>query len=331
MRGGRRPAEVRLKVVENKTAFITGGASGIGLGMAQAFLGAGMRVVIADLRPDALEDAAEALRSAVSATGADKRLHVLPLDVTDRAAMSAAAAAAEHVFGDIHVLCNNAGVGMMGGVKSMTYDDWDWCLSVNLGGVINGIQTFLPRMLAHGQGGHIVNTSSIGAFSPGPGGIAYLAAKSAVATLSEALRIDLLEDNIGVTSLLPGPTRTNINRVADLRPERFQNTGLRQIEEQLRHTPLFDNGLDPLEVGEMVLDAVRRDLLFVFTHNDFKPGVAQRFEAILAGFPPGPIDPERGKRFGFPLVHPLYAEILRRKESPAGSRSREDGGDDERC
>ncbi len=308
-----------MKVVANKSAFITGGASGIGFGMAQAFLRAGMRVVIADVRPDALQSAAAAL-------GARKRLLELPLDVTDRAAMRSAADTAERAFGPIHVLCNNAGVGMLGGVKSMTYDDWDWCLSVNLGGVVNGIQTFLPRMLAHGQGSHIVNTSSIGAVSPGPGGTAYLGAKAAVAVLSEALQMELLEDNIGVTVLIPGPTRSNIHKIAELRPKQFQDTGLRQIEDQLRQAPLFDNGLDPLEVGEMVLDAIRRKLLFVFTHNEFKAGVAQRFEAILQAFPRGPVDVERGKRFGFPLVHPLYAEILRRNEPPASSQPVDDQG-----
>jgi NAD(P)-dependent dehydrogenase (short-subunit alcohol dehydrogenase family) len=306
-----------VRVTQDKTAFVTGGASGIGLGMAHSFLRAGMRVAMADVR-------AEALQSAAATLAAGDRLHTLQLDVTDRAAMEAAAVTVENVFGPVHVLCNNAGVGMLGGIKSMTYDDWDWCLSVNLGGTVNGLQTFLPRMLAHGQGGHIVNTSSIGAISPGPGGIAYLTAKAALVTLSESLRMELQEDGIGVTVLVPGPTRTRINEVGSLRPARFQNTGLREVEEQLARTPLFDNGLDPLEVGGMVLDAVRRDLMYVFTHNDFKAGVAQRFEAILAAFPGGPVDPERGRRFGFPLVNPLYAELLRRGEPPAQARPEQD-------
>ncbi len=294
-----------MKNVHDRTAFVTGGASGIGLGMAQAFLRAGMRVILADVRADALE-------GALASLDVHGRAHALALDVTDRHAMQAAAESAERQFGPIHVLCNNAGVGMIGAVKSMTYDDWDWCVGVNLGGVINGIQTFLPRMLAHGEGGHIVNTSSIGALSPGPGGCAYLAAKAAVLVLSEALRIDLLADGIGVSVLVPGPTRSNINQVGRLRPERFGDTGLREVEAQLAGRPLFENGMDPVAVGERVLEAIREDRLFVFTHQEFKPGVAQRFQAILTGFPHGPVDPERAKGYSFPLVHSQYAEILGR-------------------
>ena len=301
-----------MEHVENRTAFITGGASGIGLGMAQAFLRAGMRVALADVRAEALEAACASLN------GGD-RVHGVKLDVSDRQAMSAAADDIFRRFGPVHVLCNNAGIGMLGGLKSMTYEDWDWCLSVNLGGAINGIQTFLPLMRAHGEGGHIVNTSSIGVLSPGPGGAAYLSAKAAILVLSECLKIELAAENIGVTVLVPGPTRTNINRVGELRPAKFQHTGLRDVEERLAQHPLFDNGLDPSEVGEMVLDAVRRDLLFAITHNDFHDGAAQRFQAILQAFPRGPADPERGRQFGFPLVDPLYAAILRRAAPPAGS------------
>lgn len=305
-----------MQHVEGRTAFITGGASGIGFGVAQALLRAGMRVAIADVR-------AEALRAAVGALAAADRLYAVHLDVTDRAAFARAADETERAFGPVHVLCNNAGVGMLGSIKSTTYDDWDWCLSVNLGGVVNGIQTFLPRMLRHGQGGHIVNTASIGAVAPGPGGAPYLASKGAIQLLSEGLKLELLEDGIGVTVLFPGPTQTNINRVADLRPERYRNTGLGEIEAQLAAKPLFDNGLDPLAVGELVLDAIRRDLLFVFTHGEFRAGVAQRFAAILQGFPDGPVDAERARRFGFPLIPPLYGEILARNAPPAGSGRQE--------
>jgi NAD(P)-dependent dehydrogenase (short-subunit alcohol dehydrogenase family) len=302
-----------MQQVEHRTAFVTGAASGIGLGIARACLKAGMQVVVADVRE-------EALSRAVATLGAPRRVLALTLDVTDRQAMQAAAATAEAHFGPIHVLCNNAGVGMIGGVKSMTFDDWDWCMAVNLGGVINGIQVFLPHLLAHGQGGHIVNTASIGALSPGPGGCAYLSAKAAVLVLSEALRIDLLEDAIGVTVLVPGPTQSEINQVGRLRPERYSASGLHEVEAQLARRPLFGNGLDPDAVGEQVLQAIREDLLFVFTHPEFKPGVAQRFQAILRGFPDTPVDPERAKGYSFPLVHPLYAQILAHKRASGSER-----------
>ena len=294
-----------MKDVVDKVAFVTGGASGIGLGMAQTFLRHGMKVVIADIRDDHLAQAGALFAN-------ERRIHCLKVDVTSRAGMSAAADEAESRFGRVHVLCNNAGVGVLGGAKSVTYDDWDWSLAVNLGGVINGVQTFLPRMLAHGEPSHIVNTSTIGAVLPGPGGIVYLAAKSAVLTLSECLKNDLVDDNIGVSVLIPGPTATRIHEVGRLRPEKFKNTGVRELEEKLGHAPLFGNGMDPLQVGEMVLRAIAQDQLFLFTHNDFRVGVEQRFAAMLTGFSDEPVDPARAAGFGFPVVNEIYAEIVRR-------------------
>ena len=305
-----------MQSIRDRAAFITGGASGIGLGMARVLLDAGMRVMIADVRPEALD-------AATAALGADAaRLHAMVLDVSDRDAMYRAAEKAESILGPIHLLCNNAGVGMLGDVRTTGPADWDWCLSVNLGGVVNGVLAFLPRMLAHGQGGHIVNTSSIGAISPGPGAIAYLTAKGAVVTLSECLRIELAGSGVSVTVLIPGPTRSNIHHVAELRPPHLRDGPLSAFERSLAERPLFGNGLDPVEVGGMVLDAVERDLMYVFTHNEFREGTAQRFEAILDAFPRDPIDPERAKGFGFPLVNPLFGELLRRREPPAAARPR---------
>src|ERR1700730_15067535 len=137
-----------MKAVTGKVAFVTGGASGIGLGMARVFLREGMKVVIADVRQDHLDHAAHELGQEFAAR---KDVLFIQLDVSDREAMASAADEAERVFGKVHVLCNNAGVGAMGGVKRMTYSDWDWILGVNLGGVINGVHTFLPRILAHGE------------------------------------------------------------------------------------------------------------------------------------------------------------------------------------
>ena len=157
--------------VEGRTAFVTGGASGIGLGMATAFAGAGMNVVIADLRRDHIETALDTL--------AGKPIHAIELDVTDRDAFARAADEAESVFGHVHVLCNNAGMGILGPVTDARYDDWDWGLGVLVGGVVNGIQTFLPRMRAHGEGGHVVNTSSMAGVLPIPGAAIYITAKAA--------------------------------------------------------------------------------------------------------------------------------------------------------
>jgi len=295
-----------MKHITDKVAFVTGGASGIGLGMARVFLRNGMQVVIADIRADHLENAKQALDAGGSA-------HFIRLDITDRDAMKAAADEAWRVFGKVHVLCNNAGVGTLGDVKKYTYSDWDWTLQVNLGGVINGIQTFLPRLLAHGEEAHIVNTSSMGALLPMPGGAAYIAAKSAVSGLTEALRSDLADTNVGVTLLVPGPTRTNIHEVARLRPERFRDSGLHDIEEEIGHREPPAVWLDPVVVGEMVLDAIVRNRLFLVTHNEFVEGVRQRFEATLTGFPPGPPDPEKIRQLGFDVTNRVYADILARR------------------
>jgi short-subunit dehydrogenase len=210
----------------------------------------------------------------------------------------------------VHVLCNNAGVGALGDVRRYTYSDWDWCLQVNLGGVVNGIQTFLPRFLEHGEPSHIVNTSSMGALLPMPGGAAYIAAKSAVSGLTEALRSDLDGSNVGVTLLIPGPTRTNIHEVAKLRPERYSDSGLREMEMQLAERTPPEVWLDPLAVGELVLDAIVKDRLFVITHNEFVEGVRQRFAATLTGFPPGPPDPQKIRQLGFDVTNRIYASIV---------------------
>jgi NAD(P)-dependent dehydrogenase (short-subunit alcohol dehydrogenase family) len=299
-----------MEQVEGKVAFVTGGASGIGFGMARVFLRNGMKVVIADIRQDHLDEAATALKGS-------NAVHFIRLDVTDRAAMQAAADETERVFGKVHVLCNNAGVGILGGAKSATYDDWDWGLSVNLGGVVNGVQTFVPRILKHGEGGHIVNTSSMAGVLPGAGATIYVTAKAAVLGMSECLKAELAGDRIGVTALCPGPITTNIHEVAKLRPAQFQNTGLGEVEAGLAARVPSPVWMDPIEVGEMVLDAIRRDLLFIFTHNEFKEGVAQRFAATLNAFPRGDIDEEKAKRFGFPTANPLYADLLKRDPDPA--------------
>ena len=168
--------------LEGKVAFITGGGSGIGLGMAKVFHSAGMKVIIADICKDHLEDALE------SFSGNTDNIYPFTLDVTDRKAFENAARETEEEFGRVHVLCNNAGIYLYGPMQKATYEDWDWVLNVNLGGVINGVQTFVPRMISHGEGGHIINTSSIsGIFTAGGTGI-YTASKFAVVGLSAAPR-----------------------------------------------------------------------------------------------------------------------------------------------
>ena len=272
-----------MKGLEGRIAFVTGGASGIGLGIAGAFLQSGMRVVIADRRRDHIDEAMAALSRWVKS----KHVHAICLDITDRAAMAAAADETERVFGKLHVLVNNAGVGIQGPFKGITYADWDFGLGVNLGGVINGLQTFLPRIRAHGEGGHIVNTASLAALVPMPAAyVVYVTAKAAVVTLSETIRAELAQENIGVSVLCPGPVRTNIHEVSQNRPPQFGvGEAYREAEGAGATKVPFPSMLEPADVGALVLNAVRNDEPYIITHGEWRPMAAARHAALLAAMP----------------------------------------------
>lgn len=272
-----------MKEISEKTAFVTGGASGIGLGIAGAFVNAGMKVVIADLRQDHIDEAL----SVFDERGQPDSVHAICLDVTDRAAMAAAASETERMFGKLHVLVNNAGVGIQGPFEGITYADWDFGLGVNLGGVINGLQTFLPRIRAHGEGGHVVNTASLAALVPMPADfVIYVAAKAAVVTISETIRTALGQENIGVSVLCPGPVRTNIHEVAKNRPAQFGvGDAFRELEESGGTKVPFPSQLEPEEVGKMVLDAIKNDELYIITHGEWRPMAEARHAAIVDAMP----------------------------------------------
>jgi len=271
-----------MKNVRGRIAFITGGASGIGLGIAEAFVEAGMNVVLADLRQDHLAEAVARFERRRQS----EHVHLIRLDVTDRFAMAAAADETERVFGKVHVLVNNAGIGIQGPFKGITYADWDFGLAVNLGGVINGLQTFLPRIRAHGEGGHIVNTSSLQAFVPMPAQfVIYLAAKAAVVGISETIQPELKQENIGVSVLCPGPVKTNIHEVKKNRPAQFQVGDAFQKAED-SSSPLDLPGLmEPAEVGALVLKAVQNDELYVMTHGEWRDAADALHAARVAAMP----------------------------------------------
>ena len=276
-----------MRDVAGKTAFVTGGASGIGLAMARSFAAAGMNVAIADIEESALEAAVTSL--------APTNAEVIPLrvDVTDRDAMAHAADATEAAFGKVHVVCNNAGVAVGGPTDAMSYADWDWVVSVNVNGVINGVQTFTDRIKAHGEGGHFVNTASMaGHLAIGGLGV-YNATKFAVVGMSEAMRLDLAPHHIGVSVLCPGVVNTNIfesgrNRPAALQAEtdtadlasfRGGDQGREAMLEQFRR-----NALEPAHVGDMVLHAIIQDEEYIFTHPEFAEQVTDRHQAMSAAF-----------------------------------------------
>jgi NAD(P)-dependent dehydrogenase (short-subunit alcohol dehydrogenase family) len=264
-----------------------------------------MNVVIADLRPDHIETALDTL--------AGNPIHAIELDVTDRDAFTRAADEAESVFGHVHVLCNNAGMGILGPVTDARYDDWDWGLGVLVGGVVNGIQTVLPRMRAHGEGGHVVNTSSMTGVLPIPGAAIYITAKAAVIGLSEALRSELAGEGIGVSAFCPGPVQTNIREGGRIRPERYADSGYTDLERDLEERPNSPLWMDPIECGERVLAGIRNDDLYIFTHREFREGAEERFRAMVASFPDEPRNEERAKEIDFLLSNPIFRDTLERR------------------
>jgi NAD(P)-dependent dehydrogenase (short-subunit alcohol dehydrogenase family) len=295
-----------MREVKEKVAFITGGGSGLGFGMAAAFLRAGMKVTIADVRQDHLDQALSSLKK----FGA---VHGIAMDVTDRRAMALAADEAERVFGKIHVLCNNAGVGVGGPSKLATYDDWDWVVGVNLGGMINGVQTFLPRILAHGEGGHIVNTSSMSGMVAHANGIIYITTKFAVVGLSEALRTELAPDNIGVSAFCPGPVNTDFASAGETRPSRLASTGYAATEKARRAhstSPLF---MDADKAGELVLEGIRKNEMYIFTHSEYGEAIRARCATVLAAIPDQAPNPELIKQIHFYLSNPIYASTPKKR------------------
>jgi NAD(P)-dependent dehydrogenase (short-subunit alcohol dehydrogenase family) len=299
-----------MKDFKGKVAFITGGASGIGLGIAKAFAKYGMKVVIADSRQDALDEAMAYFKNS------GQPVHPIKLDVTDRAAYVKAADEAEAVFGKIHVLVNNAGVSCGGPVQNLTYKDWDFGLSVNLGGVINGVMTVLPRILKHGEGGHIVSTSSTCGLMGSAGMTIYCTTKYAVTGMMECIATDLQDKGIGVSVLFPGLTRSNmgVSTVAN-RPPHLRNEGEPWPPPPPQRDPKrqsFDPNdvfMEPEETGERVVRGIRNNDLFIITHPEWKAGFRARNEAIMRAVPD---EPRKQKRwdiimtFGTIIYNDIY-------------------------
>jgi len=272
---------------KDKVAFITGGASGGGLGQAKVLSGLGVRVVLADIRQDHLDQALAWFRER------SRPAHGIRLDITDRAAYARAADETERVFGVVQLLFNTAGVSAFGPLEKSTYDDYDWMMGVNFGGVVNGIQTFVPRMIGYGQGGHIVNTASLGAFnSSDPAGI-YCASKFAVRGLTEALRIALAKYNIGVSCLCPANVNTNIAEATFTRPAALSNSGYQFNDEILTSLrTIYSAGMDPVELAEHVVTAIRKNQLYVIPYPEERAALQAGFDAVLAALPPEDSDSE---------------------------------------
>src|SRR6185312_12595947 len=205
--------------VKGKVAYITGGSSGIGLGIARVFHEAGMKVVIGYLGEEHIKDALKLFPEN------DPRLHAIRHDVMERDAWERTADEIEKKFGPVHILVNNAGVGLQAPASTGTYKDWEWGLGVNLWGPIYGVHTYVPRMLASKQGAHIVTTTSTSGILPGSGAGVYTVSKIAAVGLMEELRQELRNTNIGTTCFVPGLTATNIGQSESYRPASLKNDG----------------------------------------------------------------------------------------------------------
>jgi short-subunit dehydrogenase len=214
----------------------------------------------------------------------------------------------------VHLLVNNAGIGIGGPIALTRFDDWDWGLGVLLGGVVNGILSFLPHIVDHGQGGQIVNTASMAGLLPVSRTAIYSTAKAAVVALSETIREELAEQGIGVSAFCPGPVQTNIRETGRTRPQRYRaGSGLLGLESELEQRPNSPLWMDPRECGERVLRGVRANDLYILTHPEFRDGTAERFDTILASFPDEPPNHERAQAISFLLRNAIFVEELARR------------------
>ena len=256
--------------LRGRTAVVTGGASGIGRALIQRFAREGANVVVADL-----DDAGMA-----AVTGEAQALGVKALavrtDVADLAQVQALAARAFEAFGAVHVLCNNAGVAMWGGLESATHRDWQWVLGVNLWGVIHGVEAFVPRMVARGEPAHIVNTASMAGLIASKGLGVYNTSKYAVVGLSETLAKDLKPYRIGVSVLCPLGVQTQIRQSERNRPAALRN----ERDERAAPVELIGRSLAPETVADMVLAAIHANELYVITHDESLEPLRRRFERI---------------------------------------------------
>ena len=265
-----------MENLNNRIGVVTGGAQGIGLGIARALKAEGAKPVLVDVDEEALATAGKELNAATYV-----------LDVRDRQQYEQVVSDIEETHGPIDILCNNAGVGGGASVTAMTYEMWDWVLDVNVGGVVNGFQTVVPRMLQR-QSGHIVSTASgAGLIAAGVGGFMYATSKFAVVGLSEGIRDDLGKRGIGVSVLCPGPVATDIMyHTESNRPDhRHLNAGQQKELDRLESW-LHTKGTPPDEVGRMVVDGIKRNALYIHTDRWVEQQLRERTENIIAAMPP---------------------------------------------
>jgi NADP-dependent 3-hydroxy acid dehydrogenase YdfG len=293
-----------MKDLKGKVAFVTGGSSGIGRGIVRVLAEEGMKVAFSYRRQDHLEQTMAYFRDRPG-----QCVHPIKLDVTDRAAFGAASLEIERVLGPVQVLVNNAGIGILGPMEHATFSDWDWIVSVNLGGVINGVVTFLPGMIARAAEAHIVNVASMGGIAAlGAAGL-YATTKFAVVGLSESLRTDMIGRNIGVSVYCPGTVKSNIGEGDPLRHEKFRDSGYAPSAPPNPDEPSFmDVAMDSADAARHVLRGIKNNQLFIISHPEFRDVLKARHAKIEASIAVEPIDEARAASVGFILSNAIYSE-----------------------
>ena len=266
-----------MKDFRGKVAFITGGASGAGFGQAKVFSEAGCKVVIADIRKDHLDEAKAYFREK------KVKVHTIQLDITDRKAYTEAADEVEKVYGSPpQLLFNTAGVNAFGPGEASTFEDFDWIMGVDLGGVINGMVIFVPRMIKAGKGGHIVSVASMGGFMPGPTTTPYSTAKAAVIMLMQCYYQSLKKYGIGVSCVCPGGIKSNIGESSYTRPKRLENTGYNTTEKTIafmRHHYSF--GIEPVELAQIVKKGIENEQFLIIPSPEPEKMLRENFERII--------------------------------------------------
>ena len=272
-----------------RTAFVTGGANGVGIGLVRALLAEGCKVAMADIRQDALDAALKSLDNA--------EVMGMQVDVSSREAMAKAADEVEARFGPVTLLFNNAGVNLFQTIEESSYSDWDWLMGVNLHGPINGVMTFVPRMIANGQGGYIVNTASMaGWLANGNPGI-YNTTKFAVRGLSESLRYSLAKHNIGVSCVCPGLVKSYIFASDEIRPEALMQDAKPVNHEGVKRLAgMHEVGMEPDVIAARIIAGMRENQTYILPMPDHKEELAEYFQEVLGDYRDYPQDPGYDQR-----------------------------------
>jgi len=305
-----------MKDFAGQLAFITGGASGAGLGQARVLGRAGAKICIADVRTGAIESALADLR----AEGIEA--HGITLDIMDRAAYARAADEVEAVFGMAPtILSNTAGVNSFGPIEKTTYDDFDWIIGVNLNGVINGMVTFVPRMIASGRPGHIVTVSSLGGFMGSAIAGPYSAAKAATVNLMESYRQGLAQYGIGVSVCTPANIKSNIAEASKLRPAQYGSSGYVENAESIASLQsIHQHGMEPEQLAEAIKRGIEENALYIIPYPETREALQAHFDAIVQSVPPLESDPE-GARIRTEALQAWAAErgrvFVKEQDGPA--------------